>query len=402
MRVAIVSEHASPLAALGGPDAGGQNVHVAALSERLARLGAEVRVYTRRDDPAASRRVRTRGYEVVHVDAGPATPLPKDDLYPHMRAFAGKLVGEWRRWRPDVAHAHFWMSGIATREASLHVDVPVLLTFHALGTVKRRYQRSADTSPPQRIAEERRLVHTVEHVIATCTDEVRELHALGARPDSVTVIPCGVDCGHFTPRGARLARGAHPRLVAVGRLVERKGLAEVVLALAELPEAELLIAGGPPAGGLDGCEDVRRLLALARATGVAGRVRMLGSVERGDVPALMRSADVVVGVPWYEPFGIVPVEAMACGVPVVGSAVGGLLDTVVDGVTGLLVPPRDPRALAAAVRRLLSDPAARRRLGRAGARRARMYDWSEIASRTLATYERVAEQWRERAAAVGT
>jgi D-inositol-3-phosphate glycosyltransferase len=161
----------------------------------------------------------------------------------------------------------------------------------------------------------------------------------------------------------------------------------VVAALARIPDAELVVAGGPPAGELTRDPEARRLTALAERAGVAGRVRLLGRVGRGDLPALYRSADLVVNVPWYEPFGIVPLEAMACGVPVVASAVGGLVDTVVDGVTGAHVPPRRPGLLAAALAGLLADPERRADLGAAGSLRARRrYGWDRIARGTLEVY----------------
>lgn len=392
MRVALVSEHASPLTPLGGVDAGGQNVHVAALATSLQRTGADVTVYTRRHNPDLPRRVRTPHFDVVHVDAGPARVIPKDDIYEHVHEFAGRLASEWRRTPPDVVHAHFWMSGLAAMEAAAHVGVPVVQTFHALGTVKRRHQGAADTSPDQRCGEERRLVRSVDHMVATCSDEVLELTAMGAQEDRITVIPCGVDTAVFHPHGTRLARGERRRIVAVSRLVPRKGLADLVRAVAEIPDAELLIAGGPPCADLGGCAEAVALRDVARSLGIAHRVRLLGALNRDDVPSLLRSADVVAGVPWYEPFGIVPVEAMACGVPFVGSAVGGLLDTVVDGVTGRLVPPRDPYAVAGAIRQLLDDGELRAAMGRAGAVRARQYEWDAIAERTRACYEDVVER----------
>jgi len=173
----------------------------------------------------------------------------------------------------------------------------------------------------------------------------------------------------------------------VSRLVERKGIGEVVTALARLPGVELVVAGGPPAGELGRDPEARRLAAVAERVEVADRVRLLGRVGRADLPALYRSADLVVSVPWYEPFGIVPLEAMACGVPMVVSAVGGLVDGVVDGVTGVHVPPRRPALLADAVGGLLADPERRAALGAAGARRARRrYGWDRIAGSTLDVY----------------
>jgi D-inositol-3-phosphate glycosyltransferase len=397
VRIDMISEHASPLAALGGADAGGQNVHVAALAAALARRGHEVSVFTRRDSPRPPDAARfAPGVTVRHVPAGPPRPLPKDDLLGHMPAFANWLAARWREQPPDVAHAHFWMSGIAAIWAAVHgpVPVPVVQTFHALGSVKRRWQAEADTSPPQRLGIETTVAHQASAIIATCTDEVSELAAYGARPETMYVVPCGVDCDHFRPgpEADPDSPRSRTRVLSLGRLVPRKGNDTVIAAIAGVPGTELVIAGGPEPGQLHGDPEVARLSQVAEGFGVADRVRFTGRVPHKDVPALLRSADIVVSAPWYEPFGIVPVEAMACGKAVVVSAVGGHLDTVEDGVTGQLVPPRDPAALAAALTQL-AEPGLRRKLGTAGAARvAARYSWDTIAAETEAVYACVRQE----------
>ena len=393
MRIDLVSEHASPLAAIGGVDAGGQNVHVAALAAGLARRGHEVTVHTRRDDRALPARVLTDdGYEVAHVPAGPPRAVPKDELLPHMDTFAQVLYEQWSAEAPDVVHAHFWMSGLASVEAArgLASPVPVLQTFHALGSVKRRHQGAADTSPADRIERERGLCRDVSYVVATCSDEVFELRRLGLSGDRVSIVPCGVDTGAFTPRGPVAARTDRPRLLVLGRIVERKGHDDAVRALQAVPDAELVVVGGPPPGAVDDDPEIRRLRAVADDAGVADRLVFTGSVARADVPAWVRSADVVLAVPWYEPFGITPLEAMACGRPVVATAVGGLVDSVVDGVTGELVPPRDPDALGEVLAALLADDERRAAYGAAGVRRARArYRWSRVVADTESVYRQV-------------
>ena len=392
MRIAMVSEHASPLAVLGGVDAGGQNVHVAAIAAALARRGCDVVVHTRRDDPSLPRRVALcPGVEVDHVDAGPPCEVPKDDLLPHMAAFADQLREAWADERPDVVHSHFWMSGLAALAAADELGIPVVHTFHALGTVKRRHQGARDTSPAGRIELERGLARRVDAIIATCSDEVRELLAMGLTDEIVEVVPCGVDRARFSADGPVAPRApGRRRLVAACRLVERKGLGDVLEALADVPDAELHVAGGPDASQLPLDPEAARLRALARRLGVEDRLILHGRVSRDDMPALLRSADVVVCAPWYEPFGIVPLEAMACGRPVVATAVGGQIDSVADGVTGLLVPPRDPAALAAALRSLLADEDRRRAFGRAGVRRVRrLYGFDSVAAATQDVYRQV-------------
>jgi glycosyltransferase involved in cell wall biosynthesis len=391
MRVALVSEHASPLAAVGGVDAGGQNVYVSELATNLGDEGVDVVVHTRRDDPSLPRRVEIApGVIVDHVDAGPAKRVPKDELLTYMDAFADDLSRCWSADPPDVIHSHFWMSGRAALAAA-PPGVPVVHTFHALGMVKRRYQGVRDPSPRGRLAEERRIVRCADLVIATCSDEVVELARIGADLRRVTVVPCGVDLERFHPKAPAEPRpeGLH-RIATIGRLVERKGVDDVITALADLPGAELVIAGGPPLAELHHDPEVRRLRATALRAGVADRVIFRGSLPRDAVPPLLRSADIVVCSPWYEPFGMVPLEARACGVPVVATAVGGMLDTVVDGVTGLHVPPRRPDVLAHALASLLADPERRDCLGVAGRRCAEQrYGWDRVADATLASYSRL-------------
>ncbi|NUW41729.1 glycosyltransferase [Nonomuraea rhodomycinica] len=412
MRIALVSEHADPLAAIGGVDAGGQNVYVAALATALGARGHEVVVHTRRWDPAQPARVEVApGVRVEYVEAGPAAPVPKDELPPYMPEFTARLAARWEADPPDVVHAHFWMSGQAALRAA--GNVPVVQTFHALGTVKRRWQGAADTSPPHRVDTERQIGRSADAVLATCRDEVNELRAMGVPERRIVIVPCGVDLGRFRPdgpkgpwpgatgapgtgaAGAREAGAGMARVLSIGRLVPRKGVDTLVQAMRLLPRAELVIAGGR----VDD-EEAVRLRELADGYGLAGRVRVVGSVPRDEVPALMRAADALVTVPWYEPFGMVPVEAMACGVPVIASAVGGHLDTVAG--CGLLVPPRRPRALARALKDVLADPGRRRAMGAAGARRARQrYGWPRVAERTEAVYTQVIDGRMCRLAALG-
>lgn len=399
MKISMVSEHASPLAALGGVDAGGQNVHVAALSAALVRRGHHVTVYTRRDADDLPDRVRiSPRLEVVHIQAGPARQVPKDELLPFMGELADGLSRDWKKRPPDLVHGHFWMSGLAALDASrsmpaARAHIPVVQTFHALGTVKRRYQGTADTSPVERQWLEPSIGRGADRIIATCSDEAIELQAMGIPLAKISIAPCGVDLELFSGSGPADQRGRTHRILSVGRLVPRKGVDVVIRALPLLREAgfhdvELLIVGG---GGdattteTDG--EARRLLAIASDLGVRQHVTFRGQVPREAMPGIFRSADAVVCTPWYEPFGIVPLEAMACGIPVVAAAVGGLRDTVVDHRTGLHVPPRDSQATARALARLLADQGLRRELGRAGQKRAQArYGWDRVAAETEKAY----------------
>ncbi len=387
----MVSEHASPLAVLGGVDAGGQNVHVAALATAVAEQGHEVTIYTRRDDPDLPERVPFGpGVTIEHVTAGPPKQIPKDDILPWIPQFGQWLAQRWAAEPPDIAHSHFWMSGLAALAGARDLGIPVVHTYHALGTVKRRHQGADDTSPPQRIDAETVIGRSVDTIIATCGDEVTELLRMKIPRPAACVVPCGVDTDLFRPAVNPPERPDRPRLLSLGRVVPRKGVETVIQALRNVRQAELVVAGGPAPDDLGTDPEVARLRAEAQAAGVADRVRFLGRVPREEVPALIRSAHMIVCVPWYEPFGMVALEAMACGVPVIASAVGGQKETVVNGVTGVLVPPRHPVALTKALRRLIDDPLLRTAYGIAGADRARSrYAWPRIARETLAAYTRV-------------
>jgi D-inositol-3-phosphate glycosyltransferase len=261
--------------------------------------------------------------------------------------------------------------------------VPVVLTYHALGSVKRRHQGAADTSPPHRVSYERQLGRVVDRIVVQCQDEIRELMLLGVPRSRMTLVPSGVNTDRFRPDGPSEPRSGQPRILSVGRLVERKGFEDLIRAMPSVPRAELVIVGGRP-------EDepyAARLREIAARVRVAERVHLAGSVSTEDMPRWYRSADVLAATPWYEPFGLTPLEAMACGVPVVGSAVGGLVDTVVDGVTGDLVPARNSRLLGSALRRLLGDDMRRCSYAAAAVdRAAQSYSWRRVATQLTAVY----------------
>ncbi|NMO04623.1 glycosyltransferase family 1 protein [Gordonia sp. TBRC 11910] len=401
MKIAMVSEHADPLADIVGPDRGGQNVHVAGLSAALTRRGHDVTVYTRRDCAGPRTRVAPEGYRVVRIDAGPPERIPKDEVYDYLDILIDGLSAAFAIDRPDVVHAHYWMSAIASELAAFPERLPVVVTFHALGSVERRFLGSADTSPTQRIPLETVIGRRATAIVATCTDEVRELHDLGVSTRRVKLIPSGVDVDEFgngqpqdqLPREMLPPRGQRRRIATVGNMTPRKGLATVLAALADIPDAELIVVGGSSAGSVSDDPEAAHLIRCAAEYSVSDRVHFVGSVAHSAMPAILADADVVACVPWYEPFGVVPLEAMAAGTAVVASAVGGILDTVVPGVTGELVPPRDPAALAETLRSLLADDVRLRSYGDAGRRRAdERYRWSKVALETERLYRRLCEQ----------
>ncbi|MGW1060343.1 glycosyltransferase [Micromonospora rubida] len=403
MRIAMISEHASPLAVLSGRSTGGQDTHVAELAAALVDRGHEVHVYTRRDSPTLPETVATPdGYEVLHVPAGPPRLLPGDELLPHTGEFGRWLAGHWRdAWLPDVAHAHFWRSGLAAVHAGRRTGVPVVLTYHALGTAQRRLRGARDTGPPGRAGYERALGRAADRVVVQSQDEIGELVRLGVPRSRMSLVPAGVNERIFRPDGPVAPRDpARPRVLTVGRLTESMGFEEVVRAMPATPEAECVIVGGPPAEKLPTDGSARRLTALARSCGVADRVRLIGGVPREELASWYRSADLLVAAPWHEPFGLTALEGMACGVPVIGTDVGGIADTVIDGLTGDLVPPRDPRALGTAIRRLLGDNVRRFAYATAALDRIRSrYSWRRCAEQLNLVYEAVATVARPATAA---
>lgn len=363
------------------------------LARELGRQGHEVNVYSRRDDPDAPRRTRLGpGATVEHVTAGPTRPLTQEELLPHMAEFGQYLAARWEKNPPEVVHAHFWLSGLAALAGARPLGIPVVQTYETLGLARRRHRSAEKVEPAPRIRLETAIGRTADAVIATCSDQESELLTMGVPRHRIGVVPCGVDVTRFTPEGPAYPRGKAPRLLVLSRLTEPKGVDVAIQALAWVPHAELVIAGGPPYEEIDRDPRMRGLRRLASIVGVADRVTFLGRVPRRKVPQLLRSADLVLTLPRYEPFGMVPLEAMACGVPVVATEVGGHRDSLIDNVTGVHVPAGRPAELAWRVRDLLSHPTHLHAMGIAGADRARSrYGWDRVARETATVYGKVTD-----------
>jgi len=401
IRIALISEHASPLATLGGVDSGGQNIYVAHVAQCLARAGHHVDVLTRRDNPDLPPVVDLRpGARVVHIDAGPPRFVPKEQLLQHMPAFAHASEQLLRHSVPyDLVHANFFMSGLVALRLQESLGLPFAMTFHALGLVRREHQKEADAFPPERIEIEREIVRRADALIAECPQDRADLMRLyGADIERMSMVPCGFDPKEFGPVDRATARarlGLDPNefvVLQLGRLVPRKGVDNVIRALVHLPAevpARVLVVGGDSREPDEArTPEIARLRGVARELGVLDRVSFTGHRRRNELRDYYAAADVFVSTPWYEPFGITPLESMACGTPVIGSAVGGIQYSVRDGVTGYLVPPHDPRALAKRLAQLHANPALVRALGRAGMRRARsMFTWERVTDQLVDVYE---------------
>ena len=403
-RVAILSDHASPLAAPGSVDSGGQNVYVAHLARELAQLGYLVDIFTRRDSMMHAQIVQWRdNVRVVHVPAGPAHYVPKEQMLPYMDAFA-RFVARFARRQDamyDVVHANFFMSGMVAQQIKRELGIPFVITFHALGQVRRMAQGTADEFPPARLHIEHSLMRDADRIIAECAQDRQDMEQLyGAPSERIDIIPCGFDPQELWPVPVRLARHklslplSRFVVLQLGRIVPRKGIDTVIESLALLRrrhgvDAMLLVVGGEgaPRGTRD-TPELARLRALARTQGVGDVVQFTGRKNRAELRYYYSAADVFVTTPWYEPFGITPVEAMACARPVIGAEVGGIKSTVIDGKTGFLVPARDPQAVAEKLALLHANPDLAANLGDEGMRRAfQYYTWRSVAQHAAAAYE---------------
>src|SRR5688572_1295389 len=405
-RIAMISEHASPLATLGGVDSGGQNVYVGQLARNLAALGYDVDVFTRRDNPVLPESIEwSSGVRIVHVPAGPPEMIPKEDLLQYMSEFSDWMLRFCRRQRRsyDLTHANFFMSGIVAAELRRRIGLPFVITFHALGRVRRQHQKDADRFPDERMDIEDRLVAEADQVIAECPQDEEDLIQLyNADPARITIVPCGFDRTEFWPMSKELVRvslGLAPDekvVLQLGRMVPRKGVDNVIRGIRRLEadhgvRARLLVVGGETDDPNDDqTPEMVRLRRIAFDEGVDDRVRFVGRRNRETLKYFYSAADIFVTTPWYEPFGITPIEAMACGTPVIGSAVGGIKFTVRDGETGYLVPPNEPDALAERLAHLYSHPKLLSVYRRQAIRRANdLFTWEKVAAAVAEVYEEV-------------
>lgn len=402
-RIAMISEHASPLALAGGVDAGGQNIYVDSVARELGALGHKVDVLTRRDDPDLPEMVQMApGVRVLHINAGPPGYVPKEALLDWMPAFAHqaqkRLIGQGAY---DAIHANFFMSGWVGLVLRPVLKAPLVTTFHALGLVRREHQGAADGFPAAREAIERSLVQCSDRLIAECPQDRSDLLRLyEASPERIDMIPCGVNTRAFFPGDkveARKRLGLSPHefvILQLGRIVPRKGIDNVIRSMALLPSSvpsRLFVVGGESrTPDPQMTPELGRLMRLASAVGVADRVTFVGQRSRAELRDWYVAADVFVTTPWYEPFGITPLEAMACGTPVIGSNVGGICHTVRDGVTGYLVDPKNPQELARKLLDLHARPRLAQAFGQAGVERVhKHFTWERVAREFATVFERV-------------
>ncbi|NWG20444.1 MAG: glycosyltransferase [Chloroflexi bacterium] len=421
MRIAMLSVHSSPIARLGGKEAGGMNVYVRELSRELGRRGIAVDIFTRAQERNAPHIIALdRGVRLVQLRAGPAVPYDKNRLLDHLPEFIGRIrcFADGEDLSYDLLHSHYWISGEVALALRQSWGAPVVHMFHTLGAMKNRVARGADERETERrVTIEGRIMREADAIVAaTPLDRAQMVWHYGASPDAIHVVPAGVDLRRFQPRDAAAARSAlglppqpHRMVLLVGRIEPLKGIDALIEASALLLERHpewrgaltaLVVGGGGEGERGRWNAEQRRLDDLRHALGIADTVRFAGAQPQERLPLYYAAADVVTMPSHYESFGMAALEGLACGRPVVATSAGGPAFIVEDNVSGLLTPPADPPVLAAHLERLLLDDETRITMGAAARERARRFGWEHVACDILATYRNVLQLRNSRAQAV--
>ena len=401
MKIALVAQNATPLHPRTGSGPDRDDIGLSELTRKLAGQGHQVTVYAQKNLADLPDQAELHdGVRVEHISAGPlpetATEPGDADLLERVPAFSGPLRSLWESDRPDVVHALAWTSGLAALAAARDLGIPVVQEFSSLSVAERRAAAgqsgavTADGASAARIRLEPAIGRSATAVVATNSAEVSDLADLGVHRSSIRVVPWGVDTDLFTPEGPVAKRNGRPRLLTSSDLTQRKSLETLFRALTKVPGAELLVVGGPAEADLPKDDNYVKLAKFAATLGITDRVIFTGAVEYASMPPLLRSADLVISTCQYEPSGTTSLQAMACGTPVIAPPVGGHVDAVVDGTTGIIIPPDRPALLAQRIRQLFAHPMLIEAYGVAAVDRVRSrYSWDRIAGETLAVYDRV-------------
>ncbi len=405
LHIAMLSYHTCPLATLGGKDTGGMNVYVRDLTRELGRMGIHVDVFTRSQDEHVPHVLHDLGYgnRVVHVPAGPEVPLPKRELAGYVPQFVEgvRMFAAEKGIRYDLIHSHYWMSGLAAESLSQAWGVPVVHMFHTLGEMKNRIARSeAEREGPYRIEGEKRVLAFADRIIAATLAEQTQLQYLyKANRRKIVIIPPGVDLSRFYPIPTDEARqfigleDSDQIVLFVGRIEPLKGVDTLIEAMAcqrgrSLGRLTLVIIGGDPDANLQEMSaEMARLQQLCDDLCMDHMVLFLGKRAQDTLPYYYSAADVLVMPSHYESFGMVALEAMACGTPVIASQVGGLAYLIKDGETGYHVPDQNPDALCEKLTLLLGNRRLRQEMGARAAQYARNYAWGNIAAQMIEVYK---------------
>ncbi|MEJ7766273.1 MAG: glycosyltransferase family 1 protein [Chitinophagaceae bacterium] len=404
-KIAFISEHASPLASLGGVDSGGQNVYVAELAKYVSTIGYEIDIFTRWENASLPEIVDwLPSVRVIHVEAGPKQVIPKEQLLQHMTEFKESMLSFIKDQRVGYAliHANFWMSALVASQLKEVLSVPFVVTFHALGHVRRIYQGDQDKFPAERLLIEEETVQKADHIIAECPQDRADLiKYYNASPDKITIVPCGFNPQEFYPVKQSIARAIvnlstkENIILQLGRMVPRKGVDNVVKALACAKKNDLSIRLVIVGGESDNpdprfCPEIARLQQIAQEEGVLEYITFVGRKDRAMLKYYYSAADVFITTPWYEPFGITPLESMACGTPVIGSNVGGIKYSIANGKTGFLVPPNDPEALSNKICELLGNQTLLHAMKDNAIKRVNaLFTWAKVANSATCLYENI-------------
>ena len=412
MRIAILSYHTCPLATLGGKDAGGMNVYVRDLSIYLGRVGIHLDVFTRSQDEHVPHVLHDLGFgnRVVHIPSGPEHPLPKNELPRYIPDFVENILdfANTKECCYDLIHSHYWMSGIAAEKLADAWNAPIIQMFHTLGKIKQDVAQNAqEAEGDYRINGEKKVISRVDRIIASTSTEKEQLEKrYGAKPEKIQIIPPGVDLHHFYPIPPDEAKefvgipNEKKMLLFVGRIEPLKGIKTLLKSLSNLSdngqvEENLCLAViGGELEEKDGqeSEEMKLLQGLRKEYGLEDMVTFLGKRSQDTLPYYYSAAEIVIMPSHYESFGMVALESMACGTPVIASLVGGLIHLVEDGVTGYHVPVDDPKALSERIAGLLQDKALRYRMGHDAFAFAKKFGWESITDRIVQLYHEILQE----------
>lgn len=409
-KIAFISDHASPLATLGGIDSGGQNVYVTEVARCLTQWGYEVDIYTRRTSAAIEEVVQFEEHiRIIHVTAGPAGPLPKEELFMYMDEFSEQVLNfiDEQELQYELVHAHFWLSGMVAMELKRNLNIPFVITFHALGAVRRLHQGTNDKFPQQRERIEQEIIWHADKIIAECPNDMKDfMQYYNAPQEKLEIIPCGYSPNDFFPINKQRAKNKldlhadNQYILQLGRIVPRKGIDNVIEAFGivheQIPNLRLLIVGGQ-LNDPDTVLEITRLKHLSIEKGVEEKVIFVGNKEREELKYYYSAAEIFITTPWYEPFGITPLEAMACGTPVIGSDVGGISFTVRNNETGRLIPPQKSDELARNLLELLDNQSVLDAMSQKAIQHVwRSFTWERVSEQIKDLYEKIIPEHKDK------
>ena len=400
--IALISVHGDPAIDIGKEEAGGQNVYVRQVGEALAELGWHVDLFTRRTGPDQDAIVQhTPQCRTIRLTAGPAAFIPRDDIFNHLPTFVEAFLAFQAKQGVNYAliHTNYWLSSWVGMELKKrHPQLQQVHTYHSLGAVKYQAVKAIPGIASTRLEVEKDCLETAERIVATSPQEQEHMRSLVSQKGAIDIIPCGTDIERFGACDRLTARqtlGLEPEaqiVFYIGRFDPRKGIETLVRAVGESshrasPKLQLIVGGGSRPGRSDG-DERERIEGIVAELGIGDMTTFPGRISDDDLPLYYAAADITVVPSHYEPFGLVAIEAMASGTPVIASDVGGLQFTVESGVTGLLVPPKNDAAFSAAVDRILDDPDWQIQLGKAARERVESYfSWNGVAEQLSSLYQ---------------